>query len=672
MLWTAWEVVMRHDPTNCSFPLGRLSRLLLLGGAALLACGCRCGPVGPVDAGADDGGADDGGAGDGGAGDGGSPMEAVLETSRTVSARVDLGVGATLSASSSAGAGFTLSIPPQEGRQAPVQVSLTPVSDVRGFPAGVALVAGLHLEPEGLLLRPPATLTIAPPAAVDTRDAFAFAYAQRGGDLHLVPHPDWPATAAQLELAVPHFSGTGIAVGLGRAAAAFNPAAAAARLEQQVAALVASALQAGVLPWYDAQSRAAFSALMIQAFAAWVRPALDDAAAKVSASLQQPCDVPRSAALDATVAAARTVEAWAVPLSSWSNEVFPPRHTPPRDWPFARTAGAWSGRYADIGLDRGLDALLSAAVASLNKDIADGPQDEGCRHLGALALCRQYECLEVATSWASGLNPAAGTLAPGATVDAIDLDAYCGGLIASYADKLLVLPRYLELTAGESARLQAIALDGSGAPLDVQPPFTWMIVDPSVASVSSAGEVTAEAPGWTTAIVTGADSCRFTTADVYVYLPDFRISGGAAFQCSSLNDCGCGQRGEPPTCVGFEVRRQGSLSIEVSMSERHLGFTARAGWSEYSVCTNGEWPRSESRSESWVFPFNPWDDQAASIRPWEFGSRGSLHFNYDVSRDTAGTYAPLSFHGNVGGGPSAQVIVLGDPICGATLSLGLR
>lgn len=648
---------MRHDPTDCFFPDG-LSRLLVLGGAALLACGCRCGPVGPPDGGADDG---------------GSPLEVVLETSRAVSARVDLGVGATLSASSSTGTGFTLSIPPQEGRQAPVQVSLTPVSELRGSPAGVALVAGLHLEPEGLILRPPARLTVAPPAAVDTVDAFAFAYAENGADLHLVPHPGWPATATQLELAVPHFSGTGIATGVGTATAAFNPAAAAARLEQQVAVLVASALQSGVLPWYDAKSRADFSALMIQAFEAWVRPALDDATAKVNASLQQPCDQPRSAALDATVAAARTVLSWAVPLSSWSDEVFPPRHTPPPEWPFARTAAAWSGRYADLGLDRGLDALLAAAVASLNKDLADGPQDQACRRLGALEVCRQYECLEVATSWASELNPAAGTLAPGATLDELDLDAYCGGLIASYADKLLVLPTYLELTAGDSAQLQAIALDGSGAPLDVQPPFTWTIADPSVASVSSAGEVTGQAPGWTTAVVTGADSCRFTTADVYVYLPAFRMSGEAVFSCSSSNACGCGQQGEPPACVGLEVRRQGSLSIEVSMSrQRQLGFTAHAGWVEQSVCTNGEWPRTESRTEYWGFPFNPWDDQAASIEAWQFGSRGSLHFNYDVSRDTAGTYAPLSFHGNVGGGPSAQVAVLGDPVCGAVLSLGLH
>lgn len=653
---------MRH-PSAFPVPGRRPSRLLWLGCSALLAYGCRCGPVGPAD---------------GGEGDGGGPLEVVLETSGAVSARVDLGVGATLSASSSTGAGFTLAIPPQEGRQAPVQVSLTPVAEVRGFPAGVALVAGLQLEPEGLILRPPAVLTIAPPAPVDALDAFAFAYAQRGEDLHLVPHPDWPTTATQLQLAVPHFSGTGLALGVAsaldaaRATAAFNPAAAAARLEQQVAALVARALRSGVLPWYDAQSRADFSALMIQAFEDWVRPALNDAAAKVQTSLHQPCDQPRPAALDATAAAVRTVLSWAVPLSIWSDEVFPPRHTPPPDWAFARTASQWSGRYADIGLDPRIDALLTEAVASLNKDIGDGPQDEACRRLGSLEVCRQYECLEVAASWASELNAAAGTLAPGATVEEVDLDAYCGGLIASYARELMVLPRYLELTVGDTAQLQATALGGSGAPLDVQPPVTWTIADPSVASVSSVGQVTAQAPGWTSVVITGADSCRFATVDVYVYLPDFTMSGRADFSCTFSNECGCGQQGQPPACVAFVTRRQGGLRLEVSMRQRQVGFTAQASWQETTACANGDWPQSASGSASWAFGHSPWDDQNVLIEAWQFGSRGSLHFNYDVSRNTAGTWAPLSFHGNVGAGPSAQVLVFDDPICNSQFPLGLQ
>ena len=130
---------------------------------------------------------------------------AVLEAAQAASAVVSAQTGATLSATAASGTRYTLTLPPG-ALLSDQTITMTPVSSVGNSPLG-ALVGAVDLEPNGLQLLKPATLTIVPPGPVDAAHVAAFSAAGGGHDFGLVPLNRGKAIVMTLE----HFSTDGAA-----------------------------------------------------------------------------------------------------------------------------------------------------------------------------------------------------------------------------------------------------------------------------------------------------------------------------------------------------------------------------------------------------------------------------------------------------------------------------
>ena len=139
---------------------------------------------------------------------GGYSVAPVRDAAHATSAQLDH-TGGSIVAHGADGTTFSLEIPP-DALLGPQTITMTPVSRVDGLPASGGLVAGVELEPEGLRLLVPATLTIDPavgPAPPNV--AVTYAYAQGGENLILYPRLDGDAIA----LPILHFSGYGAGSG---------------------------------------------------------------------------------------------------------------------------------------------------------------------------------------------------------------------------------------------------------------------------------------------------------------------------------------------------------------------------------------------------------------------------------------------------------------------------
>ena len=132
----------------------------------------------------------------------------VPDPAHAVSADLD-GSGGTLTATGADGSRFTLELPPHSLPH-PATVTLTPVSRIDGFPFSGGLVAGVEIEPEGLRLLQPATLTIQPAASVPANQILTYSYGRSGDELGL--HPRLLGNPA-IRLPLLHFSGYGAGAG---------------------------------------------------------------------------------------------------------------------------------------------------------------------------------------------------------------------------------------------------------------------------------------------------------------------------------------------------------------------------------------------------------------------------------------------------------------------------
>ena len=103
--------------------------------------------------------------------------------------------------------GMTLEIPPG-AVPAGTTITVTPLRGLVGSPfAGQIL--GVHLEPSGLVLLQPATLSLPVPVGASPGQIVTFVYEGDGEDLHLVPHV---LTGGLAEILVWHFSGAGLTI----------------------------------------------------------------------------------------------------------------------------------------------------------------------------------------------------------------------------------------------------------------------------------------------------------------------------------------------------------------------------------------------------------------------------------------------------------------------------
>jgi hypothetical protein len=124
--------------------------------------------------------------------------------------------GGTIVAHGADGTTFTLAIPP-DALDGPLTITMTPVSRIDRLPFSGGLLAGVELEPEGLRLRVPATLTVdAAVSPTPPNHILTYAYARGGENLILYPGLDGEAVA----LPILHFSGYGAGSGSAGDAAA--------------------------------------------------------------------------------------------------------------------------------------------------------------------------------------------------------------------------------------------------------------------------------------------------------------------------------------------------------------------------------------------------------------------------------------------------------------------
>ncbi len=133
----------------------------------------------------------------------GLKVAATADSGRAVSATIGA-EGGSLSADAADGTHFVLELPSHAlDRELPIR--MTPLSRVDGLPFSRGLVGGVQLEPDGLSLTVPATLTIRPPGGLRP-GAVGFSYVGKGDELAL----DLSKTdARQIQLQVLHFSGYG-------------------------------------------------------------------------------------------------------------------------------------------------------------------------------------------------------------------------------------------------------------------------------------------------------------------------------------------------------------------------------------------------------------------------------------------------------------------------------
>jgi hypothetical protein len=183
--------------------------------------------------------------------------------------------GGTISATSANGARYTLRLP-KGALLGDTRITMTPVRSLGGLPLDGGMVAAVHLEPDGLALMAPATLTIerkgAPPAA----ERVAFAYFGAGRDAHLYPTTE---ASGRVEMSVLHFSG----YGYGRAAPNDRgrldlqyATSYEARLSARVSRLLADA-GASDDPAVARSSQAAIEQAMLQYYDAVLRPLMSTA-----------------------------------------------------------------------------------------------------------------------------------------------------------------------------------------------------------------------------------------------------------------------------------------------------------------------------------------------------------------------------------------------------------
>jgi hypothetical protein len=139
---------------------------------------------------------------------GGHSVQPVPDEAASVSAEIGP-EGGSLTAVGADGSRFTLDLP-ADALVGPTTITMTPVLRIDGMPFSGGLIAGVELEPQGLRLLVPGTLTLeaASPAALDR--TLPYAYRGRGQSFMFYGRD---ADASALKLPIFHFSGYGAGSG---------------------------------------------------------------------------------------------------------------------------------------------------------------------------------------------------------------------------------------------------------------------------------------------------------------------------------------------------------------------------------------------------------------------------------------------------------------------------
>jgi hypothetical protein len=132
----------------------------------------------------------------------GIPPEFLTETQSEKSAMI-YPEGGTLETTAADGIHYTLTIP-SGALMSPVRITMTPLLDVVPSPFSGGLVAGVHLEPDGLSLLAPAELRMRMPTTIDTADLIGFQSESDG--FHFNWHPWSIPNSTDIVMRLVHFS----------------------------------------------------------------------------------------------------------------------------------------------------------------------------------------------------------------------------------------------------------------------------------------------------------------------------------------------------------------------------------------------------------------------------------------------------------------------------------
>lgn len=137
-------------------------------------------------------------------------VSATLQTERAVTQAYYPHEASTITATAADGTTYTLQLP-KDALLESEAITMTPVSAVPGLPMSGGLVAGVQIEPHGLMLQQPATLTIVSPNAGPIAQQTPFLFHEDGEDFHLYPPamPEPGDDANTLRLQLFHFSTPG-------------------------------------------------------------------------------------------------------------------------------------------------------------------------------------------------------------------------------------------------------------------------------------------------------------------------------------------------------------------------------------------------------------------------------------------------------------------------------
>jgi hypothetical protein len=131
-----------------------------------------------------------------------------LDTTNAVTQLVSAINGGTLTTTGADGSVFTLTFP-ANALVSDEQITMTPLTSTAGLPVSGGLLAGVDLQPDGLRLLQPVTLTIQPAVSVSCNQQIGFGYHGTGQEFYFQPLGLTQTITINLE----HFSAAGVGQG---------------------------------------------------------------------------------------------------------------------------------------------------------------------------------------------------------------------------------------------------------------------------------------------------------------------------------------------------------------------------------------------------------------------------------------------------------------------------
>jgi len=215
----------------------------------------------------------------------------MLDSSHSVQTPISATNGGTITATGADGSVFTLTIP-RNALLSDELITMTPIASIGNIPLSGGFAAGVELQPQGLRLFFPATLTITSPGTAPVGQQWGFSYSASGADFHLYPLN----LNSAIIMNILHFTGFGwgMASSLGSTLEAAIALQAEVRLEQQIAQLNQQERARELNPnnqppSLDPQYLENLATLLQQAYRDAIQPLLD-AAAGDNSFLQKAAD----------------------------------------------------------------------------------------------------------------------------------------------------------------------------------------------------------------------------------------------------------------------------------------------------------------------------------------------------------------------------------------------